>query len=410
MSRGQTGGRTIQCTSGLSKGAARWGATASIMVLTVAAAPSVAHAQAGTTASPVVTVIAGVQGVTELGQHCANGTAAGSATAEALNLPSAVATFDGNVYVASAGDNCVVEIRSDGSIIPFAGTGVAGFNGDGVAATTAELDDPQGLAFDATGDLYIADSGNNLIREVTTAGTIEPVAGTGVAGYTGDGGPAQSTELNFPVGVGVAPNGNVIIGDTQNERVREVTPNGAIQTIAGTGVIGFNGDDQPAVNATVNTPAGIAVATDGTIYFGDVGNNQVRSIDTHGVIHTVAGDSEPGGYIAGRHTATQSPLWNPYDIALDAAGDLYIADSTNCLVREVDLSANTITNVVGLAPDPVNGPKCGFNGNGLSGSASRINRPYGIAVDATGTVIIADTYNQVVRTYQNGLPSSVTAK
>ena len=405
ISRGQILRRANRSAPGLSRGMARWGAAASIMALTITGAPAVAQAQGGTTSTPVVTVIAGIHGSTELGQHSATNLAAGSATAEALNLPSAVATFDGNVYVASAGDNCVVEIRSDGSIIPIAGTGVAGFNGDGGAATTAELNDPQGLAFDATGDLYIADSGNNLIREVTTAGIIEPVAGTGVAGFSGDGDPAQSTELNFPVGVAVAPNGDVIIGDMQNERVREVTSDGAIQTIAGTGVIGFNGDDQPAVDATVNTPAGIAVAPDGTVYFGDVGNNQVRSIDTHGVIHTVAGDSEPGGYIAGRHTATQSPLWNPYDIALDAAGDLYIADSTNCLVREVDLSANTITDVVGLAPDPVNGPKCGYVGDGLAGSDTRLNRPYGIAVDSSGGIIIADTYNEVVRRYGSPLPA-----
>jgi sugar lactone lactonase YvrE len=354
----------------------------------------------GASSVPVVTVIAGEKGIAETNHTCASG----SALTSLLSLPSAVATYGSDIYAASSGDSCVVEILPNGSIQPVAGTGTAGFNGNNISAVDAQLNDPQGLAVDSSGDLFIADSGNNQIREVTTSGEIELVAGSPTTsyGYSGDGGPAQGAELYYPLGVAVDSSGDVIIGDTQNERIREVT-DGIIRTIAGTGVIGFNGDDQPAVQATLDTPAGVAIGPDGTIYFGDVGNNQVRTINSDGIIETVAGDQQPGMYRSEYTEATETPLYNPYDIALDSSGDLYIADSTNCMIREVTPSG-TIQPVIGLPPSEsgpppnTNGqPKCGFNGNGLSGADSRVNRPYGIAISSSGTLIVADTYNQVVR-------------
>lgn len=344
-------------------------------------------------AAVTLQVLAGQHGAAEDSQTCAQGVALKSL----LNLPSAVATFGGNVYVADAGDSCVLEIRSDGSITPVAGTGVSGFNGNGIPATQAELYDPQGLAFDQAGDLYIADSGNDRIREVTTAGIIKLVAGRAQYGFSGDGGMAVSAELNYPLGVAVDTQGDVFISDTQNERIREVTPDGRIHTIAGSGAIGYNGDGQPARQAALDTPAGLVVAADGTVYFGDAGNNRVRSIDPQGIIHTVAGDAEPGGYNPNQTVAINTPLYNPYSLALDASGDIFIADSTNCLVREL-VPAGTISRLVGVAPTVTN-QRCGWNGNGLAPTSSTLNRPYGIAVDSNGNVYIADTYNQVVRRY-----------
>ena len=280
---------------------------------------------------------------------------------------------------------------------PVAGTGTAGFNGDGIPATRAELSNPQGLAFDAAGDLYIADTGNNRVREVTKAGTIKTIAGRKQFGYGGDGGPATQAELNFPLGIAVDGNGDVFISDTQNERVREVTPNGIIRTTAGTGALGFNGDGIPAVQAMLNTPAGLAIGPRGNLYIGDVGNNRVRSIDTSGVIHTVAGDGELGGYDPTQKVAKDTPLWNPYSVAADATGDLFIADTTNCLVREVS-PKGIIRTLSGSRRVPRMDRSVASPETAWLRRQRELNRPYGITISPTGTLVIADTYNQVVRT------------
>ena len=375
----------------------RWGGLAILALAAATVVPTSATAQESTQLATQVSnsldVLAGIHGQAESIHTCADGVALKSP----LNLPSAVATSAGNVYVADAGDSCVLEIHTNGSITPVAGTGTAGFNGNGIPTTRAQLSNPQGLAFDAAGNLYIADTGNNRIREVTKAGTIKTIAGRKQFGYAGDGGPATQAELNFPLGVAVDGSGDVFISDTQNERVREVTPNGIIRTIAGTGALGFNGDGIPAVKAMLSTPAGLAFGPRGNLYIGDVGNNRVRSIDISGVIHTVAGDGELGGYDPTQKVAKDTPLWNPYSVAADATGDLFIADTTNCLVREVN-PKGIIQDVVGESPSAANGPKCGFTGDGLAPTAARLNRPYGITISATGVLVIADTYNQVVRT------------
>jgi len=379
----------------LTGGAYGWKRAAAVAVaapaLLLGVPTTVDSAATGVAPAPAtLRVLAGEHGRDNGTQTCARGKALNSL----LDLPSAVAVFKGNVYVADAGDSCVLEVRTDGSINPVAGTGVSGFNGNGISATKAELYDPQALAFDKAGDLFIADSGNERIREVTTSGIIKLVAGTGQYGFAGDGGKAVSARLNYPLGVAVDGSGDVFISDTQNERVREVTPDGLIHTIAGTGGYGFNGNGIPATKAVLNTPAGLAVAPDGTVYFGDVGNNQVRTIGPKGIIHTVAGDTEPGGYNPNKRVAVDTPLYNPYSIALDAQGDLFIADSTNCLVRKV-VPAGTISPVIGQAPK--GGPRCGYNGDGLAPTTSTLNRPYGIAVGGAGHIYVADTYNQVVR-------------
>jgi sugar lactone lactonase YvrE len=362
---------------------------AGMVLLAGVVAPTAAGASGST-----LHVLAGVHGQYEESDRCATG----QAVKALLNLPSAVASFGGNVYVADAGDSCVLEIQANGTIAPVAGTGKPGFNGNGIPAAQAQLSSPEGLAFDAAGDLFIADSGNNRIREITTNGIIKEIAGRSQFGFSGDGGPAVQARLNFPLGVAVDTAGDVVFSDTQNERVREVTPDGIMHTIAGTGVMGFNGDKIPATQAELSTPAGVAFGPRGNLYIGDVGNNRVRSIDISGVIHTAAGNGDLGGYNPNNNVADETPLFNPYSVAADAAGDLFIADSTNCLVREVTPNG-LISNVVGEAPSATNGPKCGFVGDGLPPTQSRLNRPYGIAVTATGTLLIADTFNQVVRSY-----------
>jgi hypothetical protein len=195
--------------------------------------------------------------------------------------------------------------------------------------------------------------------------------------------------------------------------VREVSTDGTISTIAGTGLIGYNGDEMPATQAQLHTPSAITLGPDGSIYIGDVGNNRVRKI-SGGVISTVAGDSEPGGYNPTRTVATQTPLDNPYALAVDPQGDIFIADSTNCIIREVS-PIGTIATVVGIYPTTPY-KTCGWgNGDGLSGPSTELYRPYGLALGAAGNIYIADTYNEVVRvlvvsaTASTAQPSATTS-
>ena len=322
----------------------------------------------------------------------------GVATQAELYLPDAVAIHNGNVYFADQGDSCVYELDSSGQLHPIAGTGTSGYNGDNRPATSAQLDDPQGLAFDSAGDLFIADSQNERIREVSPAGIITTVAGNGIHGFSGDGGSAVDSELNLPLGIGVDSQGDLYISDTQNERVREVSTSGIITTIAGNGGFGYNGDEQPATSATLQTPSAIAIGPDGGVYVGDAGNNRVRKI-LDGVITTVAGDSEPGGFNPNVSVATETSLYNPYALSFDANGDLFIADTTACIIREL-LPNGTLANVVGITPKtPAPYGTCAWNGDGKAGDKTELNRPYGMAVDASGNIFVADTYNDTVREY-----------
>jgi sugar lactone lactonase YvrE len=345
--------------------------------------------RARATVPGIVHLLAGQPGVANSSGTCPHGLATGAD----LNLPSGIAVFGGNVYIADSGDNCVVEVTGNGVIVPIAGTGRAGYNGDNIPATTAELYEPSGLAFDSTGDLFIADTQNERIREVRTDGTIVTVAGNGSYGFSGDGGSARSAQLNYPLDVAVSSSGGLYIADTQNERIRFVGSAGTISTIAGSeNTPDYGGDEGSAVDSALATPGSVGIAPGGNLYIGDVTNNRVRYIDGAGIIHTAAGDSEPGGYNS-RNVATETPLYNPYSVALDGAGNLYIADSTNCLVREVDTSG-TISTLVGIPG------RCGWGpGDNQPGTSSWLNRPYAIAVGSSGIVYIADTHNDVVRKY-----------
>ena len=187
------------------------------------------------------------------------------------------------------GQHAVRRINTDGTVTTIAGTGTSGLTGDGGQATAARLNAPVRLAFDAAGNLFIADSGNNKIRKVTTAGIISTVAGTGTAGNTGDGGQATSARLRTPYDVAFGPDGSMFIADRANHKIRRVAPNGVISTFAGTGTAGYNGDDIAATSARLNSPYGVDVDAAGNVYIADYDNERVRMVDTSGVITTVAG-------------------------------------------------------------------------------------------------------------------------
>jgi sugar lactone lactonase YvrE len=279
--------------------------------------------------------------------------------------------------------------------------GQKGYAGDYGPAIEAWLDTPGGLAVAPNGDVYIADSNNHVIRRIDAQNTtIEPVAGNHDSGngFSGDNGLAIAAQLDTPDGVAIAPDGDLIVADSHNDRIRRVDrPTGIITTIAGSGENGFDGDDKPALQAALNTPSAVAAAPNGDIYIADTLNYRVRMIDAKtGLIHAVAGNGLPGDgvQVGDGGPATSATLNMPSDVALDPrSGDLYIADMHHNRIRRVDARTHVITTVAGGA--------WGYSGDGGPAIQARLAGPAGIAVvpepDGKVTIFIADYYNGHVR-------------
>jgi hypothetical protein len=312
-----------------------------------------------------------------------------------LHYPVGVAAYDGTVYVSNTGAN-VVSTISGGTTTAFAGSLTAyGEHGDGGQATSASLYHPGGVAVTSNGDVFIADSGDNVVREVTPAGVINKIAGTGIAGqgYAGPSGfPARLSSLDHPEDVAVNAKGDVFVADTYNNRVVEVTPQGQVTDIAGNGVAGYSGDGGLGSFAELNEPTGVALDSQGNLY-----------IARTGIITTVAGDYAAdkasdglGGFSGDGGPATSARLNDPQGVAVDGAGDLFIADTFNNAIREVT-PAGIISTVVNSASASGGAPSQGGESSGAAPTASKLNTPYGVAIDqSTDTLYIADTSNEVV--------------
>ena len=243
-------------------------------------------------------------------------------------------TFDalGNLYIADADNNRIRKVNTVGIINTIAGNGTAGYSGDGGQATAAEIY-ANALAFDATGNLYIAAGAN--IRKVNTLGIIATIAGNGTVGYNGDGGQATAAEISaYRIVMDGA--GNLYISDWNN-RIRKVNTAGIITTIAGNGTNGYSGDGGQATAAELWTPEGINIDAIGNLYIADWGNNKIRKINTLGIISTLAGN-ETSCYSGDGGQATAAELRLPSDVAIDALGNIYIADASNNLIRKVNTS------------------------------------------------------------------------
>ena len=292
-----------------------------------------------------------------------------------------------NVYVVDQGLNSVRKIAPDGVVTTVAGTGVAGASGDGGPATSARLNLPTRVAVGPDGALYIADSGNNNIRRVAPGGTITTVAGTGIAGFSGDGGQATSAKLNNPYDVQVAGDA-LYIADRSNNRIRKVDlTSGVITTVAGTGVSGFSGDDGPATAARLADARSITVDTAGNLYIADTGNQRVREVDSSGTITTIAGTGLTGNNGDGG-PATEADLHVPVDVTISSAGTLYICELNNNRVRRVQ--DGFIDTFAGTG-------EFGFTGDGSSPIESKWNRPSASALDSLGNLWVVDRDNQRIR-------------
>jgi len=287
----------------------------------------------------------------------------GPATAAELGQPDGIyADTSGNIYVSDESWNVIRKVNSNGIITTIAGKGSlnAGFSGDGAQATAAELNFPFGVCTDKTGNLYIADAGNNRIRMVNTAGIISTIAGTGTAGFNGDGIQATAAELAGPRGLCMDATGNIYIADAANFRIRKISVSGLISTVAGSGTQGFSGDGAQAIYAELNVPMGISLDSAGNIFFADAYNYRIREVSTSGIISTVAGNGTEG-YIGDGGLAIYAELANPIGVCNDKHHIFYESEAASGTVRKIAPGyVNGVDDIstvkdVSLFPNPNNG-------------------------------------------------------
>jgi len=281
-----------------------------------------------------------------------------------------------------------------GVITTVAGSGERGFSGDGGLATEAKFDFPNGVVFDRSGHLFIADVNNHRVRRVdAVTGIITTVAGSGRQGFSGDGGLASEAQLSYPNGVVFDRSGHLYISDSENHRVRRVdAATGIITTIAGNGKAGFGGDGGLATEAKLNYPAGLAFNSAGHLYIADLSGNCIRKIDGNGIITTVAGTGE-AGFGGDGGLATEAMLWSPHGIAFDPSDHLYFTDDMNNRLRRVDAATGIITTVAGNGEENY----LGFNGDDILATEARLCYPVGVVTDSLGNLFFADYGNFRVR-------------
>jgi uncharacterized protein (TIGR03437 family) len=301
----------------------------------------------------------------------------------------------GNLFITDQFNNRIRKVAPNGTISTVAGTGVAGFSGDGGPAIDAEINTPTGIGGDNSGNLYIADVVNQRIRKVDSSGIITTFAGNGNKGYGGDGGLAIDASFYNAVRVAIDPSGNVLVADQSDHRIRRIAPSGLITTIAGNGVGAFSGDGGPAINASLNNPTAVAVDGGGVIYISDQFNQRIRKIALDGTITTIAGNGNPG--FGGDGGPANAAILNyPGGITVDAAGNLYFNDDINFRTRMIAANG-TINTIAGSGTQ-------GFSGDGGAALAAALNGNFGVALDLLGNMYIADSTNNRIREVYAAVP------
>jgi sugar lactone lactonase YvrE len=316
-----------------------------------------------------------------------------SALTVPLILPSAI-VFDasGNLYLAETANHLIRKVDTTGHITTIAGIGTQGFSGDNGPAISATLDSPQGLVLDSTNNLYLADTHNHRIRKLNlTTGTISTIAGTGTPGFSGDSISATSAQLNLPTALALDANQNLYIADTANHRIRRIdAATGIITTIVGNGTQGFSGDTGLATSANIDSPTGIALDNANNLYLADTHNHRIRRIDAAtGIITTIAGTGTPG-FSGDTADATSATLAFPHGLTLDANGNLYLADTANHRIRRIDSTTGIITTTAGDGTQT-------FAGDGSPAITASLDTPRATALSPNALVTLADTGNQRIR-------------
>jgi sugar lactone lactonase YvrE len=310
-----------------------------------------------------------------------------------LIYPNGLALDDkGDLYISDIGAHRVFRLDPQGRLSVIAGTGEGGFSGDGGPATEAQLNAPHALAFDAEGNLLIADSFNHRIRRIDRQGVITTVAGNGTAPYMAYGDTAPKSTLNNPQGVAVDRTGNILIADTYNRVVRRLNPVEGLTIIAGSKA-GLSGDGGPANEAQLNMPMAVAVGPDGSTYVSDAANSRIRHITADQKIQTVTGFGGGeglggAGFLGDGGPAEKAKLFSPADVKVDGAGNVYISDSGNNRIRVI--RNGIITTIAGTG-------NAGFSGDGKEAAAAELNTPQKIAIAKDGSIFIADRGNRRVR-------------
>ncbi|HTB32331.1 MAG TPA: T9SS type A sorting domain-containing protein [Bacteroidia bacterium] len=327
------------------------------------------------------------------------------ATAAEVNTPSDMSTDKaGNVYICDFLNNRIRRVDAiTGIITTYAGTGTAGYNGDNIAATAAEIFEPTGIAVDTSGNVFIADYQNHRARRVDHLTQImTTVAGTGTGAYNGDNIAATSAELQDPEGVSTDDSGNVYIADTYNYRIRKIiTKTGIITTVAGNGVLGYSGDGGSAVLAEINHVEKVKAGPNGDVYIPEEVNYRIRYVDYNTGIITTIGGNGMYGFSGNGGQATAAEIAGPEGITLDALGNVYFADISNNWVQKIDISSGVITRVAGLHVG-------GYSGDGGPALMAELRAPVGLHIDNMGNMYIADNGNQRYRKVSSittGIPS-----
>jgi sugar lactone lactonase YvrE len=364
----------------------RLGLVVTLVVLAASACGGGSSARDGSEKAATIKTVAG-DGGSQLGDGGPATEAAFCGTSDVtLDASGNMYIADGGIYCSGPGGHTVRKVDRHGIITTVAGTGERGFSGDGGPATKAQLDVPFAVAADREGNLYITDENNYRIRKVDKDGIITTFAGTGEGGYSGDGGPATSAKLRDPGGIAFDAPGNLYVADYTS--VRKIDPSGTITTVAGTGQFGFSGDGGPATEAKL-TAYDVALDHKGNIYICDLENQRIRKVDRDGIIHTVAGSGKKG-YSGDGGPATKAALKDPWGIAADREGNVYIADHHNRVVRRVDPEGK-ITTIAGTGD-------AGFNREEGPATKVMLHDPIGLFVDDdSGVLYIADTLNARIR-------------
>ena len=310
-----------------------------------------------------------------------------------LLFPNGLASDNaGDLYISDVGTHRIVKRDARGRLTVVVGTGAAGFSGDSGLAVNAKINAPHDLVFDAEGNLLIADTGNHRIRKIDRRGIITTIAGDGQALQSNYNGAVPATSLNNPQSLSLDQAGNLLIADTFNHVIRSLDRSGKLTVLAGS-VAGFGGDGGLAINAQMSLPMAVTVAPNGSVFVSDAGNSRIRQITPDGKIKTIAGfgpaaDTYGGGYAGDGGSAEKAKLFSPTDLKCNATGNLYIADSGNHRLRVI--RGGVIATIAG------NGQQ-GFNGDSNAATAAELNAPQKLAIAKDGTIYFSDRANHAIR-------------